>query len=92
MRLLRNETFTTYFRNSNRLSLGYILYGQWRDFQTSSEQRSFLEGRAFTIEQIIDQAEDPICQPFFVFSDDSRVNLINIDCLQVAQPNATSTN
>ncbi len=74
------------------ISLGYILYGQWQDFRADSAQRSFLEGRALTIEQIIQQAEDENCQPFFVFSDDKRVNLINIDCLQTVEPNQTSSN
>ena len=72
------------------LSLGYILFTEWRDYQANSLQQSFLEGRTFTIQQIIQQAENENCQPFFIFSDEKRVNLVNLDCLQLEEGSPSS--
>jgi len=47
--------------------------------------RFWLQGRNFTVLEIIRQAKNEECVPFSVFSEDEAVNLINIDCLQQAE-------
>ena len=69
-------------------SLGYIVYKEWKEFKIDVEQRSFLEGRNETIEQVIQRAQNESCEPFAVFSLEKEVSLINVECLQIEPTDA----
>ena len=62
------------------LSAAYISYNLWRNYQFGVMQQAFLEGRRTAIEEFINQAESS-CQPFPVFADERRVEVINVECL-----------
>lgn len=64
------------------LSSSYIVYTQFRSFQVNTVQSGFVQGRVQTIEELIQQANNANCQPFFVYTEEQEVELINVACLR----------
>lgn len=63
----------------------YISYSIFENFKTGmlqNIQNAYVQGKADTINTLIKQASDKECKPFNVFSDDKKVDLINISCLK----------
>ena len=71
-------------------SAWYILDSMWNNFQMNVVQNSYLAWQNDTIAQIINKAADKSCQPFNIYNQSSKVNLVNVDCLQKAQSEAQS--
>jgi len=72
-------------------STAYIALDQWNHFQVEKVDMAYKLGRTETINQAIGQALSQNCEPFAIWNDQKRVQLINVACLQQAdngQPNA----
>lgn len=62
-------------------SIGYIGFDQWRDFQGSRIQQAYELGRNDTVRALISEVSK--CeQPVPVFADDSRINVVAVECIQ----------
>lgn len=62
----------------------YIAQDTWATFKATQIQKAFADGRRMAIEQVIEQAQNPNCQPFSVFADEKQTQLINVGCLHPA--------
>ncbi|MDD2487257.1 MAG: hypothetical protein PHS92_02725 [Candidatus Gracilibacteria bacterium] len=62
----------------------------WNNFQVNVMQNSYVAGQNDTIGQIITKASDKACQPFNIYNQAGKVDLINVACLQKA-PQANGT-
>lgn len=72
-------------------SLGYIGYNEWTNFKLNYSVAAFQNGQADTISQLINQAEDPSCQPFSVYNQQKEVRLVNVVCVQSATTDSTDS-
>lgn len=59
-------------------AVSYIAY----DVFTKVRDAVFMQGYSAAVSQIISQAEDAECQPFFVYLGEEQVSLINTECLE----------
>lgn len=60
-------------------SAGYIIWDIWTDFKEKQLTQVYQQGRVDTIDEVIKQAQS--CQPFPIFSRQTQIQLINVDCL-----------
>ncbi|MBT4936718.1 hypothetical protein HON22_02260 [Candidatus Peregrinibacteria bacterium] len=65
-------------------SIGYVSYDQWNDFKVNYAQKSYITGKAETVQSLITQALNKECKPFDAYIEDNKVTLINTACLQPA--------
>ena len=72
-------------------SLGYIGYSQWTNFKAQYADQAFQSGQADAVAQLINQAENPGCQPFTVYNQQKKVELVNVTCLQAATTDGADT-
>ncbi|MFA6475020.1 MAG: hypothetical protein WCV88_02335 [Patescibacteria group bacterium] len=75
------------------VSAGYISYRLWQDFVDHYSTQAFAQGKAATIQAVIEQASPTTCKSFTVYDVDQQVQLINTACLtnQAADPSAPTT-
>jgi len=64
-------------------SIGYIFYDIWSDFKITKLNQAYQQGRVDTIDELIRQAQK--CEVLPIFSGDTQVKLINIDCLKAPE-------
>lgn len=64
------------------ISFIYIAYSMYMNFQYSVMQSSYMQWKTDTITELLKQAENKECQPFNVYSQDKKIDLINVACLQ----------
>jgi hypothetical protein len=69
----------------------YIARDIWEDFQTEQVSRAYQLGKTDMINVAILQAKNEKCEPFLLWSDNEQIQLININCLQQAEPSAPSS-
>jgi hypothetical protein len=67
-------------------SVVYVSYDQWSDFKVYYAQKAYVTGKTETVSALIKQASNKECAAFDVYIEDTKVNLINTACLQVAPP------
>lgn len=90
----KSVSLSTYFIGAYIvISLVYIFFTLWTNFKTNVMERSFNNGYAASVRQIMEEASKPECQPFTVFEGEKRIELVNIGCLQKAAngPQAQNT-
>ncbi len=63
-------------------SITYIVFDVWSDFKDKQLTQAYRLGEADTINQLIKEAGNEKCEPFFVYNNDANVQLINIECLK----------
>ena len=63
-------------------SVIYILYDVWSDFKLKALNQAYQQGRADTINALIQQAEK--CDPIPVLSGEKRIEVINVNCLKTS--------
>ncbi len=63
------------------LSLGYL---GWQ-YVAGRSQGAFLRGYEWAIREMVAEAKNEECRPFSIFAGEERVELINIECLQVEE-------
>jgi len=63
-------------------SVIYILYDVWSDFKLKALNQAYQQGRADTINALIQQAGT--CDPIPVLSGEKRIEVINADCLKTS--------
>lgn len=64
------------------LLVSYVLW----DVSLKAVNHFRLQGYAIAVNEMIRQAENPECRPFDIRSGEKQIFLINIACLQQAQP------
>ena len=64
-------------------SLIYIGYDVWSDFKSQQINQAYQSGRVNTVNNLINRATKD-CKPFTVNSNDKKVDLIRVKCLQQA--------
>lgn len=62
-------------------SLVYIGYDTWTDFKAGQMNQAYQQGRVDTVNNLISRAQKD-CQPFSVNSQNNKINLIDVSCLQ----------
>ncbi len=70
----------------------FIIYVFYQNFKVNYIEKSYADGQSATIQQIITQAQDETCQPFYVYTTSERVQLINTACLTTTVEQTTNTN
>jgi len=63
-------------------SVIYILYDVWSDFKLKALNQAYQQGRADTINALIQQAEK--CDPIPVLSGEKKIEVINVNCLKTS--------
>lgn len=66
-------------------SIGYVSYDQWTDFKINYAQKSYLSGKAETVQALMEQALNKECKPFDAYIEENKVTLINTACLQAGK-------
>ncbi len=64
-------------------SAAYIFYTEWKKFKLETVRASYEQGRTDAVNQVIIEAQK--CKPFPVYSGETEVNLLSIECVQQAQ-------
>lgn len=62
-------------------SLVYIGYDTWTDFKAAKMNQAYQQGRVETMNRLVSKAKED-CKPFNISSQNDKVNLINVSCLQ----------
>lgn len=70
----------------------FIVYVLYQNFKINYIENSYKSGQNATIEQIITQAEDKSCSPFYVYNTSKKVQLVNTACLTATKDQNTNTN
>ena len=68
------------------LSAAFIGRSLWNDFVSNYAENAFMEGRAYTVQELINQTSDGTCEPVTVFNESSSVKLLNADCVASSKP------
>ena len=68
------------------LSAAFIGRSLWKDFVSNYAENAFMEGRAYTVQELINQTSDGTCEPVTVFNESSTVKLVNADCVPSSEP------
>lgn len=66
----------------------YIVRDLWNHFQSEQVTRAYQQGKIDTINAAIVQSKNEKCEPFSIYNDKEEIQLINIKCLQQAEPSA----
>ena len=61
-------------------SAAYIMNDLWRDFKLTQLTVAYNQGRAETIQHLIQEASK--CQPFNIYHEEQKVDLIAVQCLE----------
>jgi type II secretory pathway component PulL len=68
----------------------FIVYVLYQNFKIQYSENAYNNGQEATIQQIITQAKDESCAPFYVYTASEKVQLISTTCLTTAEN--TNTN
>jgi len=63
-------------------SVIYILYDVWSDFKLKVLNQAYQQGRADTINALIQQAGT--CDSIPIFSGEKKIEVINVECLKTS--------
>ena len=63
-------------------SVIYVAYDIWSDFKLKALNQAYQQGRADTINALIQQAEK--CESIPVFSGEKKIEVINVNCLKTS--------
>ena len=63
-------------------SVIYILYDIWSDFKLKALNQAYQQGRADTINALIQQAEK--CDSIPIFSGEKKIEVINVNCVKTS--------
>lgn len=80
----RQDVFKTIIIIWFLAATGYVIYDQYMGFKIRGMQASYQQGYGDAINQVIDQTKKDGCQPFEVHSGDTKVQVVNSQCLQQA--------
>ena len=67
-------------------SVVYIFYDVWGDFKLRKLSQAYQQGSTDTITTLIQQAKS--CNPIPIFSGETRIEVINVDCVKSSTPAA----
>lgn len=70
----------------------FIVYVFYQNFKINYIDKSYSNGQDATIAQIITQAEDTSCSPFYVYTATKKVQLINTACLAASTESNANAN
>lgn len=70
----------------------FIVYVLYQNFKIQYSENAYNSGQQATIQQIITQAKDESCAPFYVYTTTEKVQLISTACLTVTENTNTNTN
>lgn len=73
---------------------GYVIYDQYASYKVLGIQAAYQQGYTDSVSRLIAEAEKSQCQPFEVRKDETKISLVNGQCLQSAgeqvQPQAAT--
>lgn len=72
-------------------SIFYIVRDLWSDFQVSQLNNALNQGYTTAINQLYEQANNEECSPVKLTNGEEEMQVINVSCLQTAEPGAEET-